>query len=326
MGVANRADIAARLMAGGMPGETPVTAVTWGTRPEQRSRRTTLARLGQEPVESPATMVIGAVAGLDLRWYEDRPLFGRTVVVTRAREQASDLVERLRDLGANTVELPVIEIGPPADGGAELARAAARVAGFDWLAFTSANAVERFFAALADVGSDTRRLGPVRVAAIGPGTAAALERHGVRADLVPGRFIAEAVVDAFPAGPGRVLLPRAAVARDALPQGLAGKGWTVEVVEAYRTRLGRPSPAALAAAASADAVTFTSSSTVTNYLEVVGAGPGAGAGAAPVPPVVACIGPVTAETARAAGLAVSVVAPEHTIDGLVQAVLEALAR
>jgi uroporphyrinogen III methyltransferase/synthase len=316
--VANRADIAARLMAGGMPEETPVTAVTWGTRPEQRSRRTTLARLGQEPVESPATMVIGAVAGLDLRWYEDRPLFGRTVVVTRAREQASDLVERLRDLGANTVELPVIEIGPAADGGAELVRAAEQVAGFDWLAFTSANAVERFFAALDGLGSDTRVLGPVRVAAIGPGTAAALECRGVRADLVPGRFIAEAVVDAFPTGPGRVLLPRAAVARDALPEGLAAKGWSVEVVEAYRTRLGHPSSTALAAAASADALTFTSSSTVTNYLEV--------AGDAPVPPVVACIGPITADTARAAGLTVSVVAVEHTIDGLVQAVVEALAR
>ncbi len=318
MGVAHRAEIAERLMAGGMSGETPVTAVTWGTRPEQRSRRTTLARLGREPVESPATMVIGAVAGLELRWYEDRPLFGKRVVVTRAREQASDLVERLRDLGASTVELPVIEIGPPADGGVALTRAAGLAFEYDWLVFTSANAVERFFAALDGLGSDTRLLGRVRVAAIGPGTAAALERRGVRADLVPGRFVAEAVVDAFPPGPGRVLLPRAAVARDALPEGLRAKGWTVDVVEAYRTVIGRPSPEALAAAASADAVTFTSSSTVSNYLQV--------AGDAPVPPVVACIGPVTADTARAAGLAVSVVAAEHTLDGLVKAVVEALGR
>jgi uroporphyrinogen III methyltransferase/synthase len=240
------------------------------------------------------------------------------VVVTRAREQASDLVQRLRGLGANTVELPVIEIGPAADGGAALSRVAGRVGEFDWVAFTSANAVDRFFAALDELGSDTRALGRVQVAAIGPGTAAALERRGIRADLVPGRFVAEAVVDAFPPGPGRVLLPRAAVAREALPEGLAAKGWTVEVVEAYRTVIGRPSASALAAAASADAITFTSSSTVANYLEV--------AGPTSVPPVVACIGPVTADTARAAGLTVSVVAAEHTIDGLVRAVVEALGR
>jgi uroporphyrinogen III methyltransferase/synthase len=188
---------------------------------------------------------------------------------------------------------------------------------YDWLAFTSANAVERFFAALAGLGRDARALAGVQVAAIGPGTAAALARVGLRADLVPGRFVAEAVVDAYPPGPGRVLLPRAAVARDALPDGLAAKGWTVEVVEAYRTALAQPSPAALAAARRADAVTFTSSSTVSNYLKAAGEGPH--------PPVVACIGPITADTARAAGLTVTVEAAEHTIAGLVEALVEALA-
>jgi uroporphyrinogen III methyltransferase / synthase len=318
MGVAERARIAERLMAGGLAPDTPVTAVTWGTRPEQRTHRTTLGGLGAAPVEAPATMVVGAVAGLDLRWFEDRPLFGRTVVVTRAREQASDLLERLHHLGADTVELPVIEIGDPADDGAALRRAAETVGECDWLGFTSANAVERFFAALAGLGCDARALAGVQVAAIGPGTAAALARAGVRADLVPGRFVAEAVVDAFPPGPGRVLLPRAAVARDALPAGLTAKGWTVEVVEAYRTTLAQPSPAALAAARRADAVTFTSSSTVSNYLEAAGEGPH--------PPVVACIGPITAATARAGGLTVTVEAAEHTIGGLVEALVEALAR
>ncbi|MGH9012242.1 MAG: uroporphyrinogen-III synthase, partial [Acidimicrobiia bacterium] len=152
------------------------------------------------------------------------------------------------------------------------------------------------------------------VAAIGPGTAEALAAAGVRADLVPERFVAESLLEAFPDGPGRVLLPRAAVARDALPAGLTERGWTVDVVEAYRTAIGRPAPEALAAAATAHAVTFTSSSTVTNYLAVVGD--------VPVPPVVACIGPITAETARAAGLTVDVVAAEHTIEGLVQALIE----
>jgi uroporphyrinogen III methyltransferase/synthase len=316
MGAATRGMVAERLMAGGLGPDTPVAAVTWGTRPDQRSLRTTLGRLGQEAVEAPAVIVIGDVAGNDLRWYEDRPLFGRRVVVTRAREQASELAERLAELGAETVELPVIEIGEPADGGVALARAAAAASSYDWVAFTSANAVACFFAALEAGGGDTRSLAGPRVAAIGPGTSAALAARGVRADLVPDRYVAEAVVEAFPDGPGRVLLPRAAVARDALPAGLEAKGWEVDVVEAYRTRLGAPTPEALAAAGGADAVTFTSSSTVTNFLEV--------AGRERVPPVVACIGPVTAATAEAAGLTVSVVADEHTIDGLVRALVEAL--
>ena len=314
MGVAKREEIARRLMAGGLPAETPVAAVTWGTRPEQRTCRTTLGRLAGEPIESPAVLVIGAVATLDLRWYEDRPLFGRRIIVTRAREQASGLVERLAALGAATVELPVIEIGEPVDGGHGLREAAARVGAYDWVAFTSANAVGRFFAALGDVGLDTRALANSKVAAIGPGTAEALAAAGVRADLVPERFVAESLLEAFPAGRGRVLLPRAAVARDALPAGLTERGWAVDVVEAYRTVVGQPPPEALAAAAAASAVTFTSSSTVTNYLAV--------AGDLPIPPVVACIGPITADTARAAGLTVDVVAAEHTIDGLVNALVE----
>ena len=315
MGVAKREEIARRLMAGGLPPETPVAAVTWGTRPEQRTVRTTLGRLAATPVESPAVLLVGPVATLELPWYESRPLFGKRIIVTRAREQASGLVERLGELGAATVELPVIEIGEPADGGAALREAAGRVGDYDWVAFTSANAVARFFRALAEVGADTRALGGRRVAAIGPGTAEALAAAGVRADLVPERFVAESLLGAFPPGPGRVLLPRAAVARDALPAGLAGRGYAVDVVEAYRTVVGRPAPEALAAAGRADAVTFTSSSTVTNYLTV--------AGDLPVPPVVACIGPITAETARAAGLTVDVVAAEHTIDGLVDALVEA---
>ncbi|HEV7685510.1 MAG TPA: uroporphyrinogen-III C-methyltransferase, partial [Acidimicrobiia bacterium] len=190
MGVAKREEIARRLMAGGLPADTPVAAVTWGTRPEQRTVRTTLGRLAGEPIESPAVMLVGAVATLDLPWYEARPLFGRRVIVTRAREQASGLVERLQELGAATVELPVIEIGEPDDGGAALREAAGRVGEYDWVVFTSANAVVRFFAALGAVGFDTRALGGRRVAAIGPGTADALASAGVRPDLVPERFVA----------------------------------------------------------------------------------------------------------------------------------------
>jgi uroporphyrinogen-III synthase len=257
-------------------------------------------------------MVVGAVAGLDLGWFEARPLFGRRVVVTRARDQASDLVERLHRLGAETIELPAITIDDPDDGGAALRGAALQVGHYDWVIFTSANAVDRFCANL----HDARWLAGVRVAAIGPGTADALRRFGVVADLIPEHFVAESLIEAFPFGNGQVLLPRAAVARDVLPESLRAKGWRVDVVEAYRTRPVEPPPSALAEAAKADAITFTSSSTVTNFLHV--------AGLDAIPPVVVCIGPVTAATAREAGLTVDVVAGEHTINGLVEALVSAL--
>ena len=308
MGVATRAAIAERLMTGGLAGDTPVASVQWGTRPQQHTVRTTLAGLGEAPVESPATIVIGAVAGLDLAWFERRPLFGRRIVVTRAREQSSGLVARLHQLGAETVELPAIRVAEPGDGGSALRAAAGRVATYDWVVFTSANAVTRFLPLV----RDARAFGAARVAAIGPGTAERLRAGNIEADLVPDRFVAEALLEQFPPGPGRVLIPRAAVARDVLPDGLEAKGWEVDVVEAYRTEQEQPAPEALDAAARADAVTFTSSSTVTNYLAV--AGPA-------VPPVVACIGPVTAATARQAGLRVDIEAEVHTVGGLIDALL-----
>jgi uroporphyrinogen III methyltransferase/synthase len=310
MGVAHRGEVAARLMAGGLPADTPVAAVHWGTRPQQRTVRTTLAGLGGAELAPPAVIVIGKVAGLDLRWFERRPLLGKRVVVTRAREQASGLVERLRLLGAETIEVPTIRIADPSDGSDGMRRAAEGVAGYDWVAFTSANAVERFVPLL----RDARSFGPARIAAIGDVTADALAAHGLVADLVPERFVAESLVDAFPDGPGRVLLPQAADARDALAEGLRQRGWEVDTVEAYQTERVPPPPDVLAAAASADVVTFTSSSTVTNYLDL----------GVPVPPFVACIGPITAETARQRGLTVGAVADVHSVDGLVAALLTLL--
>ncbi|MBV8386336.1 MAG: uroporphyrinogen-III C-methyltransferase [Acidimicrobiia bacterium] len=316
MGVATRAAIAERLIAGGLAADTPVAAVRWGTRPEQRTVRTTLGQLGGLELEAPVTMVVGAVAELDLRWFESRPLFGRRVVVTRAREQASELVDLLQRLGAEAIELPAITIGEPDDGGAGLWESASslRRGDFEWIVFTSANSVDRFCALL----RDARDFATTKVAAIGPGTGAALARFGIEADLVPERFVAESLVEAFPSGEGRLLLPRAAVARDVLVDGLGAKGWAVTVVEAYRTRPAEPSPSTLAEARKADAITFTSSSTVTNFLQV--------AGADAVPPVVVCIGPITAATARDAGLTVDVVAEEHTIDGVVDALASALSQ
>ncbi|MGH9263704.1 MAG: uroporphyrinogen-III C-methyltransferase, partial [Acidimicrobiales bacterium] len=208
MGVAHRSEIAARLQAGGLPGDTPVAAVRWGTRPGQRTVRTTLRDLPDVTLEPPVTIVIGRVAGLDLRWFEGpsgplsgvtgRPLSGRRVVVTRARAQASSLVEKLTALGAEAVELPTIEIGDPSDGGQALRAAAARLSTYDWVVFTSTNAVDRLFACL----HDARDFGAARVAAVGPGTAAALVARGVAADLQPPSAVAESLVDAFPEGPG----------------------------------------------------------------------------------------------------------------------------
>jgi uroporphyrinogen III methyltransferase / synthase len=239
-----------------------------------------------------------------------RPLAGVRVAVTRARPQAADLSDRLRRLGATVIEFPVIEIVDAGDGGAALRSAVAEVAagGYEWLVVTSTNGADRVVAALAG-----RTVGRTRVAAIGPATAAVLEAAGVRVELVPDRYVAEALVDCFPPGPGRVLLARAAVARDVLPDGLAAKGWDVDVVEAYRTRRAVIDRSDRQAASTTDIITFTSPSTVDGAVELLGVDH--------LPGAVACIGPVTADAARAHGLEVSVEAEVHTIAGLVGAVV-----
>jgi uroporphyrinogen III methyltransferase/synthase len=309
MGVARLPAITQRLLAAGLPPETPAAAVTWGTRPGQTTVRATLATLAGAGVASPATIVIGAVAAApaELNWFESRPLFGTRVVVTRARAQASELSDRLRELGAEVVEVPVIEIVDPGDS--SLADAVARLSTYDWVVVTSPNGARR----LLDAVPDARAFGAARLAAIGPGTAEALAAGHLVADLVPERFVAEGLLEVFPDGPGRALLARAAEARDVLPDGLRAKGWEVDVVAAYRTVVGTPSPEAVDAARTADMVTFTSSSTVRNYVDVLGLDA--------VPPVVACIGPITAATARELGLVVTIEATVHTIDGLVEALL-----
>jgi uroporphyrinogen III methyltransferase / synthase len=316
MGVARIGRIAEALMAGGRPPDTPVAVTQWGTRPEQRTVRATLATIGAADLGSPSTIVLGDVAACDFAWFESRPLFGRRVVVTRARAQAGELVGRLAALGAATVEVPAIEIVDPEDGGAALAAAVARLGDYDWLVLTSPNGARRLLDALNRAGRDARALAGVGLATIGPGTAAALACARLVPDLVPPRFVAESLLDAFPekgGGTGRVLLVRAAVARDVLPAGLAARGWDVDVVDAYRTEPVPLSAAQAAALAEAEIVTFTSSSTVANLL--------AAAGGRPLPPVVAAIGPVTAATAREHGLDVAVEAEVHTIDGLVDALV-----
>lgn len=241
------------------------------------------------------------------------PLRGVSVVVTRPAHQADDLVDLLRAVGAEPVLAPAIAVVDPADGGTALTEAAARLGTYDWVVLTSANGARRLLTAC----RDPRAFGAARVAAIGPATAEALRDGGVDADLVPDRYVAEELLAALPDRPeggGRILLARAAVARDVLPEGLRARGWDVDVAEAYRTVAAPLDDATRAAVAAADVVTFTSSSTVTHHLEQVG-------GADAVAGEVACIGPITARTAREAGLAVAVEAPVHTTAGLVDALV-----
>ena len=314
MGVSHRAEIARRLVEAGRPPTTPVACIRWGTRPDQRTIRTTLAGLATAPLEAPVTIVIGEVAALDLGWFERRPLFGRTVVVTRARAQSPTLVASLRAQGAQVLEVPTIAISGPADGGAALAAAVARLGEVAWVVVASTNAVDALFEHL----HDARHLAGVQVAAVGRATADALRVNGVVADLVPDKANAEALLAAFPtppAGGGRVLLPQADRARPVLADGLAALGWHVEAVEAYRTVPVALPPALLEQALAADAICFTSGSTVDSW--VTAAGPA-------TPPVVASIGLVTTAAVQRHGLEVSAEADEASVDGLVAALVHCL--
>jgi uroporphyrinogen-III synthase len=258
------------------------------------------------------------------------PLTGRSVVVTRALGQASGLADRLAGLGATVVELPVIAIEEPADGGAALATAAHRLASgaYQWVAFTSSNAASRFLAVLGDRAVPAS----VRWSAVGVGTAHILAQGGFPPELVPEVSVAEALAEVFPTvdplhgrsageysdGLGTVLFPRAETVHGALAAGLRTKGWLVDEVVAYRTVAGDPGPEAVAAAGRADAIAFTSSSTVERTVELLGSDG--------IPPVVASIGPVTSNSARTSGLEVAVEADPHTIDALVDGLVEALER
>jgi uroporphyrinogen-III synthase len=237
-----------------------------------------------------------------------RPLQGLSIVVTRAAGQAGELSRPLRRRGARVVEVPTIRIDPPADEGRALAAALDHVDRYDWLVLTSVNGAR----AVLDRLPDGRRLAGVRLAAIGPATAAALAAAHLPADLVPPRFVAESLLEVFPVGAGRVLLARAAVARDVLPTGLAAAGWQVDVVEAYRTATPDPPLELLDDVGRADVACFTSPSTFERFCEVVGAHR--------LPPHLACIGPVTAGALRRAGFEPAVEAGVHTMIGLVEAI------
>lgn len=324
MGVGRIGEIAAALVAAGRAAETPVTLVRWGTTPRQETLDATLATVGQRVAESdfgsPAVTVVGEVAGLreELRWFDTRPLHGVSVLVPRTRHQASELSERLRALGAEPVEAPTIAIEPgrePERLRAELAAVADGA--YDWVVLTSSNGVDAVWASLEELGLDARLFAHARVAAVGPGTAAALAVRGLRADLVPERATTRGLAEALLAtgGPGRALLPRADLATPALTERLLAAGWEAVEVEAYRTVPAAGLPEEVARRlrdGDLDAIAFASSSTARNLLDLLG-GP-------PHPDIkVVSIGPVTSETCRELGLRVDAEASPHDLDGVVAA-------
>ena len=334
MGVANLPKITAKLMEHGRSGATPVALIRWGTKPQQQVWTSTVAEVAdmaqREKIKPPCIFLVGEVVNLrqQLAWFDNpelKPLFGKRVLVTRARAQASKLTQTLEELGASCVEAPAIKVVPPADQFACLDQCLTKVQEYNWVIFTSANGVEYFYQRLFASNQDSRALAQAKICAIGSATAAKLRQYGVIADVVPQEFRAEGIVEALATevGPGtKILLPRATVARDVLPESLTKLGAEVDVAPAYETQTGDMDVEQLREqlqAGELDVVTFTSSSTVTKLLELLGQD----AQALLAHTQVMAIGPITAETCEKNGLQVQAVAKEYTIPGLVEIIREA---
>jgi uroporphyrinogen III methyltransferase / synthase len=322
------------LAAHGRPADETAALVYDGTTPAQQTVEGTVGTLADQAREGrPALLVVGAVAGLrqHLRWFDERPLFGRRIVVTRSREQAGELVEMLEERGAEAIAAPTIRIAPPEDT-EELDRACAQAGTFDWIVFTSANGVEAFMQRLLAM-RDVRELKGVRICTTGSATEAHVQRYGIRVDLVPSEFRAEAVAAALAetgdlAGK-RFLLPRANLARDLLADELRLAGAEVADVTAYRTmpasaeREGDPDVYRMLLDRQIDAITFTSASTVRNFVEMIGREQAADLLRTTV---VASIGPVTAEAAQQLGIVSTVMPQRYTIPDLVDALVDHFSR
>jgi uroporphyrinogen III methyltransferase/synthase len=321
MAMGNLAAIIGELRKHGIPGDKPVAIVREGTKPTQETLVATLdtivAEVERTKFAAPAIVVIGDVVNEreDIRWFDNGPLFGKRVLVTRPAVQADDFSARLWELGAEPIVAPTIAIGPPDDPG-PAHTAADDVRAYAWVIFTSRNGVDAFFDRLSESGRDARAFADTKIAAIGPKTAEALAAHGLRVDFMPSVFVNEAVADGMleRTRPGdRILLFRAQEARDVVPDALRSAGRHVDDVAAYKTHI-VADPELATKAADADILTFTSSSTVAGFLANVPDAVNACSGK-----IVACIGPVTAATAREAGLRVDVVADAFTIEGLIRA-------
>lgn len=333
MGVKNLPMIADNLMRNGRAPETPVALVRWGTRCNQQSFVSTLEEVASEAAargfKAPSIIIVGGVCGLHetLNWFEKKPLLGRGVVVTRSREQASELSVQLAEHGACVIEFPTIDIGPIEDD-ESVEAAIVALPTYNWVVFTSVNGVRSFFAHLDEFGLDARHFAGLEVAAIGPATAAALLERGLRADFVPAKYVAEHVVEGLlsrgVAGK-RVLIPRAREAREVLPEELRKAGAEVDVLPVYETRATQRDASEVKAALEAGElhyVTFASSSTVDNFFGLMPEDelrkhPGVR---------FACIGPVTARTLEKHGFTAQVQPEEYTIPALVRALVEDAAK
>ena len=324
MGVERLESITREMIANGMRRDLPVALVRWATTGRQKTLVGTLENIAKSAAsagfDAPAVAIFGGVVSLrkDLNWYENRPLAGKRIVVTRTRKQASALSSRLRALGADVVELPTIRIAPPTNL-REFAELVQDAHAYDWIVFTSPNGVDAFFEIFFKLYDDARELGAAKIAAIGPATAQRVKDFHLHVDLQPDEFVAEAVVREFQKHGGvenlRILLARAEKARDVLPKDLSRLGGIVDEAFAYRTE---PETRDITGARGrllkdgADLITFTSSSTVENFMAL----------GLPTPEgmKVASIGPVTSKTARDFGLKVDIEAKRHDIEGLVEAI------
>jgi uroporphyrinogen III methyltransferase/synthase len=329
MGVKNLPGIVENLVKHGRAKDTPVAIIEQGTTPRQKTVTGTLAHIvelaEQAGIRPPSLTVVGGVVTLrdQLNWFETRPLFGRRIIVTRSRQQASSFLAMLRELGADAIAFPTIETIPP-ESWKPLDQAIEHISRYDWLIFTSVNGVINFRERLRHLKLDVRALSRIKIVAIGPATAEQVEAMGIRPDLVPAEYRAEAVIEGMRGfiKPGvRVLIPRAAQAREILPEDLRKAGAEVDEVPAYQTVLpqaGQEEVAALLQEGKIDLISFTSSSTVSNFARMF---PGWDLVDLLKGVTVACIGPVTAETAKKYGLETHVQPQHYTIDHLIEAIV-----
>ncbi|MGD2271841.1 MAG: uroporphyrinogen-III C-methyltransferase [Desulfobacterales bacterium] len=334
MGVKNLPHICTQLLKHGKPPKTPVALVRWGTTPRQitvcGTLDTIVAKVEKTGLKAPAIIIVGDVVRLRpmLKWYEDRPLLGKKIVVTRARAQSSDLVRHLSDLGAECLEFPTIKIQPVKDW-TSLDNAIHNLAAYDWLIFTSVNGVTFFFERLLATGRDVRALCNLRIASIGPATEQRISEFGLNSDIVPESYRAESVVAAFAhqnVKPKRILLPRAREARPVLPLELTKMGARIDEITVYETTAAGEDADQLIKhleEKSIDLITFTSSSTVKNFKALIPAKKfknlldGV---------IVASIGPVTSDTAKDLGFEVHITAEVYTIAGLCQVIQQYYAK
>lgn len=328
MGMKNLPEITKNLIAAGLNGQTPAALVYWGTTSRHRSLIANLETLHKRAIEegfqNPSVIVVGKVVELapKLNWFEKKPLLGKTVVVTRAREQASATVSMLEHDGAEVIECPTIEINPISEEERiDLREAITNITRYTWLIFTSANGVRCFMDELFLMGLDARQLGPLRLATIGPATAECLRRYGLKADFVPEKFVAESVaegmIEKFKIEGNRILLARAKEARDILPLELEKAGAQVDVLTVYETKPSRSQADEVQKRieeGTLDCISFASSSTVHNFLALIPA-----ALLQQHPEIhLASIGPITAQTLADYGLHADINAKEYTLPSLVK--------